>query len=200
MSKRSVEHDDAAAAGEEVRAEKKPKLDLPAAAEPDTAAGEEASAKKNSEIDLPAAGEEERAEENTKIDLPAAASEQTHGAAPHVFLLSMTTFLDDWKLRGNSWSTPFEQHVFATRKGAEQVLAKLLLNYMFNLVDERYHAHESPPFTTPDRWTRVGDQWTLKLEHTDSLQAIEEELNPFIEGECVPVTLKWCILELNVEA
>lgn len=117
-----------------------------------------------------------------------------------VFLLTITTYVDDYKLRGNSWSETSKPRAFATKEKAEEQLAKYLKKYMY---DEIAEAHQGavPPFVTSERWKQVGgNRWELHAEHTDSLEVIEEEVAPFVEGECVSVRLSWDITKARIEA
>ena len=130
-----------------------------------------------------------------------------------VFVLTVTSFRDDYKPRhGSNWSENEKPRVFATAAKAKEALAKYLKDYInhwilerFSYEDDKHHDEDGecrnlPPFRTPARWQRTNNSWELRAGHAAHLSLLEEEIAPFIEGECVPTTLGWDIREAPIEA
>ncbi len=108
----------------------------------------------------------------------------------------MTTYTDDYKPRGENWSDNKQPRLFSSKEKAEVALLKDLKKHMYEQANER----DDPPFVSPERWAKVNGKWKLLPEHAASLEDVEEEIDPFIEGEFVSVTLSWDISKVQIDA
>jgi len=114
-----------------------------------------------------------------------------------VWVLTMTTFTDDYKPRGENWSENSQPRLFSSKEKAESELLKELKKYMY----EEANASSDPPvFNNPERWHKVEDSWELLPQYRESLEIVEEEISPFIEGEFVCVKFSWDLTEVEVDA
>ncbi len=87
--------------------------------------------------------------------------------------------------------------LFSSKEKAETELLRGLKKYMYEQINA---TDDDPKFNTPERWHQVDDQWELLPEHANSLQDVEEEISPFIEGEYICVRLSWDISEVHIDA
>ncbi len=112
----------------------------------------------------------------------------------------MTTYTDDYKPRGENWSQNMKPRLFSTEEKAEVELLKDLKKHMYDTISERFDSSDTPPFNEAERWQKVDGGWQLLPEHANSLQDVEEEIGPLIEGEFVSVTLSWDISKVQIDA
>ena len=120
-----------------------------------------------------------------------------------IYVVTWTSFYDDYKLRGNDPSTSLEPALFSKLEYAKEYLASLLRDYLEVCEYEDEYIKETFPECLDEdgniikHKNRYGYE-TVSYESLDcdTLQRMVYRVN---EGEFVPKSLEWDILETELD-